>query len=126
LPPSVTAPAAALAGVPRPVVAGNPAASRWLAALTGCRVLYALDFPMPPEFLLRVQLGERLARGDLSALPDAARYGVTHLVVTSAELTTFGLSLDDLGNRPYLTPLVVARDGDGSYVALYALRAAPA
>jgi hypothetical protein len=122
LPPSVTEPAAGLAGAPDGVVAGDPRAARWIAALTGRRVIIAHDFPMARDHRARVRLNDMLLRGDAGAAAEAARYGVTHFVVTSFVLTRSGLTLADLERRPYLVPLRVGRDADGSFTALFEVR----
>jgi hypothetical protein len=122
LPPSVTEPAAALAGAPEGVIAGDPRAARWMAALTGRKVVLAADFPMPPEFAARMRLNEMLLHGDPGALAEAARFGVSHFVVTSAMLAESGLTLADLERHPYLAPVRVARDADGSFAALFEVR----
>lgn len=122
LPPSVTEPAAALAGAREGVVAGDPGAARWIAALTGRRVTLARDFPLAPNHLERERLHAMLLRGDPGAAAEAARFGVSHFVVTPAMLAPFELTLSDLEQRPYLVPLRVGRDADGSYVALYEVR----
>jgi hypothetical protein len=122
LPPSVVEPAAALAGAPRGVVAGDPGAARWIAALTGRQVILARDFPQPADAEARFLLNEMLLHGDPKATAEAARYGVSHFVVTSAMLAEAGLTLADLAQRPYLEPMRVARDPDGSFAALFAVR----
>ena len=122
LPPSVTEPAAALDGAPQGVIAGDPGAARWIAALTGRKVILARDFPMAPDHAARLRLNEMLLRGDPGALAEAARYEVSHFVVTSAMLAESGLTLADLEQRPYLAPLRVGRDADGSFAALFEVR----
>lgn len=122
LPPSVTEPAAALDGAPQGVVAGDPGAARWIAALTGRKVILARDFPAPSDIAARLRLNEMLLRGDPGAPAEAARYEVTHFVVTSAMLAESGLTLADLEQRPYLVPLRVGRDADGSFAALFEVR----
>jgi hypothetical protein len=124
LPASVTAPAAVLARTPGAVVAGDPGAARWMAALNGTRVLFAKDFPAA-DWSFRTALGERLLRGDPAARPDAARFGVTHVIGTSAQLRRLGLTLEDIARRPDLAAAAVVHDPDGSFVALYELRPLP-
>jgi len=122
LPESVTGPAEALRGAPEGIVAGDPEAARWIAALTGRRVVLARDFPMASDHAARLRLNEMLLRGDPGAPAEAARYRVSHFVVTSAMLKAAGLTLADLARQPYLSPLRVAQDPDGAFVALYAVR----
>jgi hypothetical protein len=122
LPPSVTAPAAALAGARQGVIAGDPGAARWISALTGRQVILARDFPMAPDFGARMRLNEMLLRGDPGAAPEAARYRVSHFVVTSAGLAESGLTLADLEQRPYLAPLGIGHDADGSFTAVFEVR----
>jgi hypothetical protein len=124
VPASLTTPAAVLAATPGAVVAGDPGAARWMAALTGTRVVFARDFPAP-DWAFRTALGERLLRGDPEARPDAARFGVTHVIATSAQLARLGTTLDDMARRPDLAPAAVGHDPDGTFVALYALRPLP-
>ena len=122
LPPSVTGPASAVAGARDGVIAGDPDAARWMAALTGRKVVLARDFPMAPDFAARMRLTEMLLRGDAGAAAEAARYRVSHFVVTSAMLQEAGLTLADLDRRSYLSPVHVARDPDGAFTALYEVR----
>ena len=126
LPASVTETAAAVAGRADALVAGDPASARWIAALTGRRVLLAQDFPAPSDWALRATLNERLLLGDPTALPEAERRGITHLVVTSGELKARGLEMADVRRRPHLVPLAEARDAEGGSVALFELRPAAA
>ncbi len=104
------------------VIAGDAGAARWIAALTGRKVIMARDFPMAPDFGARMRLNEMLLRGDPGASAEAARYGVSHFVVTSAWLAESGLTLADLEQRPYLAPVRVGRDADGSFTALFEVR----
>jgi hypothetical protein len=122
LPPSVTEPAAALARAPAGVIAGDPGAARWIAALTGRKVILARDFPTAPDFRARLQLNEMLLRGDPGASAEAARFGVSHFVVTSAWLAESGLTLADLERNPSLAPVRVGHDADGSFTALFEVR----
>ena len=127
LPASVTETAAAVAGRADTLVAGDPVSARWIAALTGRRVLLAQDFPAPSDWARRATLNERLLVGDPEALPEARQRGITHFVVTSGELRARGLEMDDVRKRPHLLELVEARDAEGGSVALFELRpAAPA
>ena len=122
LPPSVTEPARALAGSRGGVIAGDPGAARWIAALTGRQVILARDFPKSKDYDARLRLNEMLLRGDAAAAAEAARYGVSHFVVTSLELAASGLTLEDLQRSPLLVPLAVGRDADGSFSALFEVR----
>jgi hypothetical protein len=63
-----------------------------------------------------------LLHGDPAAPAEAARYGISHFVVTSAELAASGLTLADLERYPHLSPLAIGRDADGSFAALYEVR----
>jgi hypothetical protein len=122
LPASVTETAAAVAGRADALVAGDPVSARWIAALTGRRVLLAQDFPAPSDWARRATLNERLLAGDPEALPEARQRGITHFVVTSGELKARGLEMDDVRRRPHLVELVEARDAEGGSVALFELR----
>ncbi len=122
LPASVTAPSAALRTARDGIVAGDPEAARWIAALTGRRVVLARDFPMAPDYAARLRLTEMLLHGDPGARAEAARYHVSHFVVTSAMLQSSGLTLADLDGSPDLAPLTVGVDPDGAFVALYEVR----
>jgi hypothetical protein len=81
-----------------------------------------LVFPKSKDHDARLRLNEMLLRGDSAAAAAAARYGVSHYVVTSAALAASGLTLADLEGRPYLAPLAVGRDADGSFSALFEVR----
>jgi hypothetical protein len=122
LPASITAPAAALRGRPDGIVAGDPQAARWIAALTGRRAVLVTDFPMSADLAARLRLTDLLLQGDPAAPSEAARYRVSHFVVTSAMLQAAGLTLDDLDRRPYLSPVTVGRDPGGAFVAVYEVR----
>jgi hypothetical protein len=126
LPATATVTAAALADRPDALVAGDPYSARWIAALTGRRVLLAHDFPAPSDWRRRVELNEALLRGDPAALPDAARRGVTHFVVTSGELARAGLDIAEVRRRPHFVPVALVDDAAGGFVALFELRAPPA
>jgi hypothetical protein len=122
----VTSPAAYLRAhdAPRLVLAGDPTAVRWMAALTGARVLIARDFHAAPDHPAREQFNAELARGgpgDPAA--DGKRWGITHVVITPEFLSTYGVSLGDLEARPYLTRVHFAGSPTGEYVAVYALGA---
>jgi hypothetical protein len=122
----VTSPAAYLRAhdAPRLVLAGDPTAVRWMAALTGARVLIARDFHAAPDHPAREQFNAELARGgpgDPAA--DGKRWGITHVVITPEFLSTYGVSLGDLDARPYLTRVHFAGSPTGEYVAVYALGA---
>jgi hypothetical protein len=76
----------------RVVLAGDPTATRWMAALAGTRVTLARDFAVPKDYLARVRLNDALVRGgpgDPAA--DAALWGVSHLVVTPEFLAAYGV-----------------------------------
>jgi hypothetical protein len=120
----VTSPAAYLRAhdAPRLVLAGDPAAVRWMAALTGARVLIARDFHAAPDHPAREQFNAELARGgpgDPAA--DGKRWGITHVVITPEFLSTYGVSLGELDARAYLTRVHFAGSPTGDYVAVYAL-----
>ena len=115
-------PAARHAGQRGVVLAGDPAAARWMAALTGTRVLMAQDFPAPRDWRTRLDYTSALARGELrDPVAEGARWGVTHIIVTPGFLAENGLSLESLQARPSLRPLVLARDEGGEFVALFTL-----
>jgi hypothetical protein len=63
-----------------------------------------------------------LLHGDPAAPGEAARYRVSHFVVTSEMLQAAGVTLDDLAVRPYLSPIMSARDPDGTLVAVYEVK----
>jgi hypothetical protein len=122
VPARYTEPAAVLAKDRRAVLAGDPAASRWMAALTGTRVLLALDFPAPRDWTTRVAYARALVRGELAdPRGEGARWGVTHLIVTPAFLAANGVTLTDLQSRPDLRTAVLAGDPRGDFVALFTL-----
>src|SRR5204863_5123286 len=103
-----------------------PGAARWMAALAGVRVVLSRDFSMPRDFPDRMRLSEALVRGgpgDPAA--DAARYGVSHLIVTPDFLSAYGVPLDELARRPYLSPVLFAGDARGEYVALFVVARRP-
>lgn len=124
LPAVVTEPAAYLRahGAREAVLAGDITAARWMAALAGARVLVARDFALPADALAKLQLSDALVRGgpgDPAA--EAARLGVTHLVVTPESLAEAGVSLGALEARPYLRRVHFSGDPGGTWVALFAL-----
>jgi hypothetical protein len=126
LPAEVTGPAGFLrAAHARDVVlAGDPAAARWMAALAGARVLLARDFQSPDDSSTRMQVAAALARGGPSdRLAEAARFGVSHLVVTPELLAVLGLTLEEVDARPYLRRVHFSGDPAGDYVALFAVGA---
>jgi len=123
LPATVVRPAAFLAeaGSRGVVLAGDPTAARWMAALTGARVLLARDFASP-DYSGRMRVTLALLRGaPADPIPDAARLGVSHLIVTPALLADAGVTLDDLEERPYLRRVHLTDDGHGDFVALFAV-----
>jgi hypothetical protein len=105
------------------VVAGDGGAARWLAALTGARVLLARDFSTPPDFGARLRFTDALVRGGPEdPVAQAARWGVSHFVVTREFLAAYGVGLDELETRPYLRRVHFAGDARGEYVAVFAIR----
>jgi hypothetical protein len=107
-------------------VAGDPTAARWMAALAGTRVTLARDFAKPRDAGARVALNETLVRGGPGdPLADAARWGVTHLIVTPEFLAAYGVSLEALEGRPYLRRVHLSGDPGGDYVGLFALARTP-
>ena len=125
VPATATVTAAAVAGRPDALITGDPYSARWISALTGRRVLLAHDFPAPSDWARRVELNEKLLIGDPAALPDAARRGVTHFVVTSGELRARGLDIAELQRRPHFVPIALVDDDAGGFVALFELRPGP-
>jgi hypothetical protein len=124
LPAVVTAPAAFLRDhVPRDaVLAGDPTAARWMAALAGTRVLMARDFALPRDAIAKVEVADALVRGgpgDPAA--EAARFGVTHLVLTPESLAETGVALDEVETRPYLRRVHFTGDRTGAWLALFAV-----
>jgi hypothetical protein len=108
------------------VLAGDPAISRWAAALAGFRVLQARDFPMPKQFALKASLLEDLLRGDGGerARTGALAFGVTHLLVTPELLQSFpGTSLSALRQRRDLREIQFTGDARGDFVAVFELSA---
>jgi hypothetical protein len=108
-------------GAAEAVVAGDPVAARWMAALAGTRVLLARDFPAPRDFATRVRFQEDVLRGTADPAREGARWGVTHVIVTPAFLATFGVELADLERRPYLRKVLVAGDPRADFVAVFEL-----
>jgi hypothetical protein len=128
LPAEITGPAAFLSaqGATDVILAGDPTAARWMAALTGARVLLARDFAAPGDYWSRLELGAALARGGPGDPPaDAARYGVSHLVVTKELLDVAGVTLQDVDRRPYLRRVHFSGDPEADYVALFAVNRGP-
>jgi hypothetical protein len=125
IPATAAVTAAAVADRPDALIAGDPYSARWISALTGRRVLLAHDFPAPSDYQKRWELNEGLLRGDAAVLPDAARRGVTHFVVTSGELRARGLDIAELQRRPHLVPVALVDDAAGGFVALFELRPPP-
>ncbi len=128
LPAEITGPAAFLRaeGARDVILAGDPTAARWMAALTGARVLLARDFAAPGDYASRLELGAALARGGPGDPPaDAARYGVSHLVVTKELLDAAGVTLQDVDRRPYLRRVHFSGDPEADYVALFAVNRGP-
>jgi hypothetical protein len=125
LPPTVRDPAVFLRGEDpsRTVLAGDPGAARWMAALAGTRVTLARDFAVPKDYSARLQLNDALVRGGPGdPVAEAARWGVSHFVVTPDFLAPYGVGLDELETRPYLRQVYFAGDARGDYVAVYAIR----
>jgi hypothetical protein len=125
LPATLRDPAVFLRGqdASRTVLAGDPSATRWMAALAGTRVTLARDFAAPKDYVARVRLNDALVRGgpgDPAA--EAARWGVSHFVVTPDFLAPYGVGLDELEGRPYLRRVHFAGDTRGAYVAVFAIR----
>jgi hypothetical protein len=126
LPAVVTQPAAFLRehGERRTVLAGDPTATRWMAALAGSRVLLARDFALPRDALARLRVEEALIKGGPGApVAEAARFGVTHLVVTPEALAETGVTLDEIEARPYLRRVHFTGDRAGRYLAIFAVGA---
>jgi hypothetical protein len=126
LPAVVAEPAAFLRehGEPGLVLAGDPTAVRWMAALTGTRVLIARDFHAAPDHAAREIFNAALVRGGLADVGrEAARWGVTHIVVTPEFLASQGVALSDLDARRDLRRVHFAGSAGGDYVAVYALAA---
>jgi hypothetical protein len=124
VPEVVTSPAAFLRAhdAPRLVLAGDPGAVRWMSALTGTRVLIARDFHAAPDHPVRAAFNEAVVRGGPGdPLAQAARWGVTHVVVTPAFLAGYGVTLSDLDARPYLKRVHFAGTRQGEYVAVFEL-----
>jgi len=124
LPATVTEPAAFLKdrGTRDTILAGDPTAARWLAALTGTRLLLARDFALPRDATARAETVEALVKGGPGdPASQAARFGVTHLVVTPELLAEMGVSLGEVEARPYLRRVHFAGDPEGEYVALFAV-----
>lgn len=111
----------------RTVLAGDPTAVRWMAALAGTPVLLARDFALPKDALARARVGALLLRGGPGhPAEEAARFGVTHLVVTPESLAEMGVTLDEVEARRYLRLVHLTGDRNGLFVAIFALRdAAP-
>lgn len=128
IPALLTSPAAFLSAhdAPHLVLAGDPGAVRWMAALTGTRVLIARDFHAAPDYQARVEFNEAVVRGgpgDL--LAQASRWGITHVVVTPEFLAAYGVPLSDLDTRPYLERVHFTGSVGGDYVAVFALGPKP-
>ena len=124
LPATVVRPAAFLreTGSRDVVLAGDPTAARWMAALSGVRVLLARDFASP-DYSGRMRVTQALLRGAPGdPVADSAPLGVSHLVVTPALLADAGVTLDDLETRPYLRQVHLTADAGGDYVALFAVQ----
>jgi len=115
-------PAGRVAGDRHAVIAGDPVAARWVAALTGTRVLLAQDFPSPRDWRVRLEYANAVVRGRLSdPAAEGARWGVTHLIVTPAFLAGNGVSLQDVQALSVMRQTALARDSDGEFVALFDL-----
>jgi hypothetical protein len=89
------------------------------------RVLLARDFASP-DYSGRMRLILALVRGSPGdPAADAARLGVSHLVVTPALLADAGVTLAELDERPYLRQVHLTGDPRGEYVALFAIGRRP-
>jgi hypothetical protein len=107
-------------------VAGDVTAARWMSALAGARITLGHDLAGPRDYSDRVALNEALVRGGPGdPVKEAARWGVTHLIVTPQFLAGYGVSLEELERRPYLRRIHLAAAPDGDYVGLFALTRAP-
>jgi hypothetical protein len=95
-----------------------------MAALTGTRVLIARDFHAAPDHAAREIFNAALVRGGLADVGrEAARWGVTHIVVTPEFLASQGVALSDLDARRDLRRVHFTGHVGGDYVAVYALAA---
>jgi hypothetical protein len=93
-----------------------------MAALAGVRVLLAHDLATPSDGEARRGVTRALlAAGPQDPMAAAARYGVTHLVVTPELLEWSGTTFEDLAARPYLRVVELAGDPARDYVALFAV-----
>ena len=107
-------------------VAGDVTAARWMSALIGARVTLARDFAKPRDAAARGVLNQTLVRGGPGdPVADAARWGVTHLIVTPEFLADQGVPLEALDARPYLRRVHLAGKAGGDYVGLFALVRTP-
>jgi hypothetical protein len=121
LPATVTGPAAVVraASGPADLVAGDPEAVRWVAALAGRRGLLVAHLHIPGDYAARLAFVEALVRGGERARP--APYPVRYLLVTPALLALYpGATLDALDRRADLRRVHFSGDA-ADYVAVYEL-----
>jgi hypothetical protein len=122
LPRSITRTAELLSGLePQGVLGGDPAMARWMAALTGRRLLIAAAHPDARDYVARHRLNDGLLAGNAEVLSDLDRWGLRYIVVTRRLLSPRSLTLEDLARRPYLRRLGVSMGEEGDLVALYAV-----
>jgi len=122
IPSRYTQVAARLAGDHHAVLAGDPYAARWMAALDGTRVLLAADFPAPRDWRARLEYASAAVCGQVAdPLAAGAPWGVTHFIVTPAYLAECGVSLEQVQGLGPFRALEVARESDGNFVALFML-----
>jgi hypothetical protein len=111
---------------PSAIFAGDAAASRWMSALTGARVLLARDFAPPSDRWSRIDLNTRLVRGAQDPIAFAARWKVTHFLVTPELLANYGVSLAEVEAHPFLKQLHFAGSRTSNYIVVFALAQPPA
>jgi hypothetical protein len=112
---------------PHAVMAGDFTVARFVAAWSGRRAVLSRGMGMTSDYHTRLAVHETLLRAEDGevARQAAARYGVTHLLITPAFLAFYpGVTLDDLDRRPHLRRLHLTEGPEGEYVAVFALRPA--
>ncbi len=106
------------------VVAGDPAFTRYAAALAGRRGLLVLGMNAPRDHERRLRLERMLLEGGPAeeAFAEARVYGVRYVAVTSALLERHpSVTVASLDRNPLLRRAHLSSDEEGSFVALYEL-----
>jgi hypothetical protein len=124
LPEAMTGVARALRELPEGVVTGDPWATRWVAALTGRQILIAAEFPGGRNAVARWGFTKQILWDEPGWREVAERYDIRYLLVTRRLLTRYGVSLEDIRDRPWLAVRAAARDPEGQLVVLFEIQGA--